>query len=212
MNPTARRILVATAVVGAVGVATLSLKTLLWARREVNKEVTLAPGSGNPQLEKELFPGIYRVNFPEFPMKVMLMGKPQVLPWDISKLNAEVKLQADHMVFYYTKDEGFQSTVTGIWMTPIGLARTRDHETLAHFARDCMEDTVPNFQSFQVEGTEHPAVGLEYESTSTNGVQVWHSNIFISFQKGVVILAFATPSRKTAMGNALRMARSAQFP
>jgi hypothetical protein len=212
MSPIAIRIMVGTAIAVALGVGTIVATTMLWARREIAKEVTLHPKSGNPQIERETSPGFYRVYFPEFPMRVFLKGKPQVLPRDLTQSDPDVKLQADHMAFYYTKDEGFQSTITGIWMTPLGLSRTRALPALQNFAGDYMNDSMATFTLFQVEGAENPAVGTEYQNTATNNVRVHHASIFISFQEGVVILTVSTTRPEVSRRMALHMARTAQFP
>lgn len=177
--------------------------------KEVTKKIQTVPGSGKPIIVQQ-FTGNNAVHFPEFPVTIFMRGKPEPVPVTDSFFSVRVKLQCDAICGYRSYERGTLTSIIGLWLTPVGLARIGDQAGLESMAREIAGDSAPGGTPFAV-ASKYPATGILSHIKDGTGARASLGMSFVKFDKGLLVMSFAAADDKSATWMAATMAESASF-
>lgn len=181
------------------------------AKKVVSTKVGTVPGSGQPIILREYESGNIAAHFPEFPVTIFMLGKPEAISLENQPFAARVRLQCDAMCGYRAIERGTMTSILGLWLSPIGLARIRDMAGLESLAKEIADDSAPGGQPFKIPDTRTRSTGILTHIKDGRGVTVSLGMSFVSFDKGMLVMSFAAADDAGAKLMATRMAQSARF-
>lgn len=131
-----------------------------WFGGQTTKTILPAKGAGQPIILNEYGGGNVAVHLPEFPVTIFMLGKPEPVAVETFGYAPRVKVQCDSMSGYQAMERGTMTSILGLWLTPVGLARVADKSGFESFAKEVASDSAPGGTPITIEDTEAPATGI----------------------------------------------------